>query len=134
MTSLATLPGFLSHFVAGLVLIGVAVFIYMRFTPHEEITLIRRGNAAAALGFGGAIIGFAIPVAASVANSANLLDAAVWSVVALVAQLIAFFVATRIVGAGWRTAIEERAEMAPAVMKASIALAVGLVNAACLST
>ncbi|HEY4251957.1 MAG TPA: DUF350 domain-containing protein [Roseomonas sp.] len=134
MTSLATLPGFLSHFVAGLVLLGIAVWIYMRITPHEEIALIRRGNAAAALGLGGAIVGFAIPVSASVANSANLLDAAVWSGVALVAQLIAFYVAIRVVGTGWRTAIEERAEMAPAVMKAAIALAVGLINAACLST
>jgi putative membrane protein len=134
MTSLATLPGFLSHFVAGLVLLALAVFIYMRITPHAEIALIRRGNAAAALGLGGAILGFAIPVAASVANSANLLDAAVWSVVALIAQLLAFFAATRLIGTGWRAAIEERAEMAPAMTKAAIAIAVGLINAACLST
>ena len=134
MTSLVTLPGFLTHFIAGLALLAGAIFLYMRITPHAELALIRRGNAAAATALSGAVLGFAIPIAASVAHSANLLDAAVWSVVALIAQLLAFFAATKLVGKGWRAAIEERGEMAPAVLKASLALAVGLINAACLAT
>ena len=134
MTSLATLPGFLTHFITGLALLAGAIFIYMRITPHAELALIRRGNAAAAVGLAGAMLGFAIPIAASVAQSANLLDAAVWSVVALVAQLGAFFAATMLIGKGWRAAIEERGEMAPAVIKAALAVAVGLINAACLAT
>ena len=134
MTSLATLPGFLTHFITGLALLAGAIFIYMRITPHAELALIRRGNAAAATGLAGAMLGFAIPIAASVAQSANLLDAAVWSVVALVAQLGAFVAATMLIGKGWRAAIEERGEMAPAVIKAALAIAVGLINAACLAT
>lgn len=134
MTSLATLPGFLTHFFTGLALLAGAIVIYMKITPHAEIALIRRGNAAAATGLAGAMLGFAIPIAASVAQSANLLDAAVWSVVALIAQLGAFFAATMLIGKGWRAAIEERGEMAPAVIKATLAVAVGLINAACLAT
>lgn len=134
MTSLATLPGFLAHFLTGLALLAGAILIYMRITPHAELALIRRGNAAAATALGGAMLGFAIPIAASVAQSANLLDAAVWSLVALVAQLGAFVAATMLLGKGWRAAIEERGEMAPAVVKAALAIAVGLINAACLAT
>lgn len=134
MTSLATLPGFLTHFLTGLALLAGAILIYMRITPHAELALIRRGNAAAAVGLAGAMLGFAIPIAASVSQSANLLDAAVWSVVAMVAQLGAFFAATMLIGKGWRAAIEERGEMAPAVIKATLAVAVGLINAACLAT
>lgn len=134
MTSLATLPGFLTHFFAGLALLAIATFVYMRITPHSELALIRRGNAAAATALGGAMLGFAIPIAASVAHSANLLDAAVWSLVALIAQLGTFFAATMLLGKGWREALEDRGEMAPAVLKAALAVAVGLINAACLAT
>nr|WP_281414707.1 DUF350 domain-containing protein [Plastoroseomonas arctica] len=115
-------------------LLAGAVLVYMRITPHSELALIRAGNAAAATALGGAMLGFAIAIAASVAHSANLLDAAVWSLVALVAQLLAFFAATRLFGAGWRAAIEERREMAPAVLKAAVSVAVGLINAACMAT
>jgi putative membrane protein len=106
----------------------------MRITPHSELALIRAGNAAAATALGGAMLGFAIPIAASVAHSANLLDAAVWSLVALIAQLAAFFAATMLFGKGWRVAIEDRQEMAPAVLKAALSVSVGLINAACLAT
>jgi putative membrane protein len=134
VTSLATLPGFLTHFAAGLALLAIAVVVYMRITPHSELALIRAGNAAAATALGGAMLGFAIPIAASVAHSANLLDAAVWSLVALIAQLAAFFAATMLFGKGWRVAIEDRQEMAPAVLKAALSVSVGLINAACLAT
>lgn len=78
MTSLATLPGFITHFLAGLVLLGGAVFVHVRVTPHDEEGLIRAGNAAAAVALGGTILGFALPLASAIAHSANLLDAAVW--------------------------------------------------------
>jgi putative membrane protein len=78
MTSLATLPGFITHFLAGLVLLGGAVFVHVRVTPHDEVGLIRAGNAAAAVALGGTILGFALPLASAIAHSANLLDAAVW--------------------------------------------------------
>lgn len=134
MTSLVTLPGFLTHFVAGLALVALGGWIYTRITPMDEVALIRQGNAGAALSFTGAVVGLAIPVSASVSNSANLLDAAVWGVVALVAQLLCFFAVTRLLGPGWRAAIEERREVAGGIVAGGISVAVGIVNAAAMST
>ncbi len=76
----------------------------------------------------------AIPIGASVSNSANLLDAAVWGLVALVAQLLCFFVVVRLLGPGWREAMEQRNETAGAIVKGGVSIAVGIVNAAAMSS
>lgn len=134
MTSLATLPGFLTHFIAGVALVWLGTWIYTRITPVNEVALIREGNTPAAIALTGAIIGLAIPVGSSVSHSANLLDAAVWGVVALVAQLGCFFVVTRLLGPGWRVAMEQRGEVAGAIVAAGVSVAVGIINAAAMSS
>lgn len=133
MTSLVTLPGFLAYFGLGLVLLAVALAVYMRATPHDEMALIRAGNTGAAIGFAGAIIGFALPIASAFAHSVNIVDAAVWALVAMVVQIAAFFAVATLLGRGWRAAME-RGESAGAILKAAAAIAVGMLNAACLST
>lgn len=133
MTSLATLPGFLIYFIVGIALLSGAMAVYLRVTPHAELALIRAGNEGAAIGFAGAMIGFALPIASAFAHSVNILDAAVWAVVALVVQLLAFFVAARLLGSGWRESME-KGESAGSILKAAVAIAVGMLNAACLST
>jgi putative membrane protein len=133
MTSLATLPGFLAYFVTGVALLGAAMAVYTRVTPLDELRLIRAGNTGAAITLGGAMLGFCLPIASAFAHSVNLVDAAVWSLVALVVQIGVFFAVTRLLGPDWRSAIE-RGEVAGAVLKAAVAIAVGLLNAACLST
>ncbi len=133
MTSLATLPGFLLYFATGLVLLGAAMAVYMKVTPHDELALIRAGNAAAALAFGGSMIGFTLPIASAFAHSVNIVDAAVWSLVALAVQLGCFFAVARLLGTEWRAALE-RGEVSGAALKAAVAVSVGMLNAACLST
>ena len=131
MTSLAALPAFLAHFVAGLALLGAAFLVFTRLTPHDELALVRAGNLPAAVALGGAVVGAALAVASAVSHSAGLLDAVVWAVVALLAQLASFF-GTAWLLPGWRAAIE-RGELATGVMKAAVAIAVGLVNAAAMT-
>ena len=133
MTSLATLPGFLAYLIAGIVLLGAAMAVYVRVTPLDELSLIRAGNAGAAITLGGAMIGFSLPIASAFQHSLNLVDAAVWSVVALCVQIAVFFAMAKLLGKDWRGAIE-RGETAGAILKAAVAIAVGLLNAACLST
>ena len=133
MTSLATLPGFLAYLLAGIALLYAAMAIYVRVTPLNEKALIRAGNAGAAITLGGAMIGFSLPIASAFQHSVNLVDAAVWSVVALCVQIAVFFVVAKLLGTDWRGAIE-RGETAGAILKAAVAIAVGLLNAACLST
>lgn len=134
MTSLAALPAFLAHFLAGLALVAAGVFVYTRVTPHDEVRLIRAGNAAAAVKLGGAVLGLALPVASAVANSGNLLDATVWGAVAVAAQVVVFAGVTRVLLPDWRAAMEERREVAGATLQAVVLVAVGMINAACLTT
>src|SRR5260221_12288895 len=86
---LSGLPAFGAYFGLALLLLAVFVFIYFRITPYREIHLIRDGNVAAAASLGGALIGFAIPLASSIEHSGALLDMLLWALVGLVAQVAA---------------------------------------------
>ncbi|HKO68882.1 MAG TPA: DUF350 domain-containing protein, partial [Burkholderiaceae bacterium] len=88
--TLAGLPYFAAFFGMSLVLLAVCLALYVVITPYPEIKLIREGNAAAATSLGGAVIGFALPLASVVVNSVSLLDMLLWSAVALIVQLAAF--------------------------------------------
>lgn len=132
MTSLATLPAFLGHFALAILLIAAGVALHTRLTPVNEWALVREGNAGAAITLAGVILGLAMPLASAIAQSAGVVDALVWGVVALLAQQAAFLVCTRALLPDWRAAMVERGEVAGAVLKAAAAVGVGLLNAACL--
>src|SRR5687767_9050421 len=95
--SIGGLPSFLLYFVTSLALLALFLCIYIWITPYRELTLIREGNVAAAASLSGTIIGFAIPLAHAVALSVNLADMALWGLIALVVQLLVFFIVTRII-------------------------------------
>jgi putative membrane protein len=73
----------LGLFIAGLI-------IYVLLTPHKELTLIRDGNASAALAFGGVVVGLAIPLGACLAHMNGVIEVLVWGTVTLLIQLIIF--------------------------------------------
>jgi putative membrane protein len=131
MTSLSSLPHFLLYLVSGLLMLLVVLAIYVRLTPQDELALIRQGNAAAAISLGGAMIGFAIVLTAAIRVSGNLLDAAVWGALALVVQLGTFLGVAYLLP-GWREALEE-GKCAGSVLVTSAAVAVAMINAACLT-
>ena len=133
MTSLATLPNFLLHLVVGVALLGVGAWATMRITPHDDLKLIAEGNTGAAIKLAGALIGFGLPVSQAIRSSVNILDALVWAIIALLAQLAVFYVFTRIMP-DWRTAMEHRRETAGSILHAGAAVTVGMVNAGCLTS
>jgi putative membrane protein len=128
---LTGLPLFAAYFGLGLLLLGVFVVIYIRITPYHEVSLIRAGNAAAAASLGGAVIGFVLPIASSIENSVSLLDMLVWAVVSLVVQLVAFFIARAIVPTISRNV--EQGQLASGIFLGAVAIALGLLNAACMT-
>ena len=130
MTSLATLPAFAAYFVTALALAALFLFVYVHVTPHSEFALIRAGNAAAALSLGAALVGFCLPLASVIAHSAGLLDVAVWAVVAMIAQIVGFFI-VRFALPGLCPGIE-RGDWASAISLAALSLAIGVLNAACM--
>ncbi|MES2626876.1 MAG: DUF350 domain-containing protein [Pseudomonadota bacterium] len=128
---LGGLPAFLLYFASGIILLLLFVAIYTKITPHDELALIRANNTAAALALGGAIIGFALPMASAISHSVTLLDCVLWGLVALIIQALTFVVLRMMV-----SELPKRitnGEMAPAIFTAATAIAVGLINAACMT-
>jgi len=73
----------------GILLVGAA--LYALLTPHREIQLIREGNAAAALSFGGVLVGIAIPLAFAMAVSTSILEIVIWGATVTAVQLALFW-------------------------------------------
>ncbi|MEM7567206.1 MAG: DUF350 domain-containing protein [Pseudomonadota bacterium] len=127
----AGLPAFLAYFVAGTVILVVFASVYALATPHKELTLIKGGNGAAVLAYLGAILGFSLPLASAAANSVSVIDFILWALIGAVVQIAAFFVASATMSdlPGRIT----RGEMSAGAWAAGIALAVGILNAACMT-
>lgn len=105
---------------------------YQTITPHNEGALIRAGNAAAAVALGGAVIGYVIPLASALAHTASLPEFVAWAALAGVIQIAAFWVVRRLALPDVSKRIEA-GEMSAALYLLMISLAVGLLNAACMT-
>src|SRR6202012_5683320 len=91
LQSLAGLPAFLVYFCTATFCVVVYLFVYTRITPHDEFKLIRDNDPAAAIALGLSLLGFTLPVVSAIAHSANVVDCLVWSVVALVVQIVVYY-------------------------------------------
>ena len=121
------------YFSAALIALILFKFVYAFITPHDEWVLIKdQKNAAAAIGFGGGILGFAIALSGAITNSASFIDFGVWAAIALLAQTLAFGIVRFIF---MKSLIEriEQGEQSAAIMLASVSIAVGILNAACMT-
>ena len=129
--SLAGVPYFALYFVLAAVLLLVFARIYSWVTPHHEFDLIRANNSAAAIAFGGALIGFSIPLSSAITHSMSLLDCAIWGAVALVVQVMTFFV-VRLTLKQLPNRIQQ-GELAAGIFSAACSIAVGMLNSASMS-
>ncbi len=124
---LSELPQFLSLLAMGVLLLGVFFSLYTFLTPHSELTLIFEGNTAAATMLAGAMIGFSLPVGASLANSSSVMALAQWGFAALVVQLAAYAL-LRLIHRGLHAAIEQN-RVSVALWAATMSIALGILNA-----
>jgi putative membrane protein len=121
-------PITLLHVAVTLAILFAGAALYALVTPHREIRLIRAGNAAAAISFGGALMGLAIPLAFALAASTSLVDIALWGATTTLLQLALFWL-TDLVLHGLPRRISE-GEIAAAILLAAAKLAVAAVLAA----
>ncbi|TFG46878.1 MAG: DUF350 domain-containing protein [Dehalococcoidia bacterium] len=132
-TLLTSILHFSFYFGMSLLFVVIFKYFYKFITPHDEWKLIKyEQNTAAAVGFGGAVVGFAIALSGAASNSVSLVDFATWGVVALVAQSLAF----ALVRFGFMSRIAQRIEaneISAGIMLAATNIAVGLLNAACMT-
>lgn len=129
---LGAFPNFARYVVTGFALVLLFVWIYALITPWREFALIRAGNAAAAIALVGAMLGFCLPLANTIAHAASLLDLLLWAGVALGVQVLVHL-GLRLFLPYLREAIEAD-RTAAGITAGGFALSFGLVNAACLTT
>lgn len=131
MTYLHGLPAFAGYFGVGVGFVALYLALYLHFTPHRELRLIRDGNTAAATALAGSLLGFCLPLASAMAHSVSLMDLALWGLVALLAQTAAYAL-VRLLLPGFPARME-RGEQAAALLSATLHLGVGLINAAAMT-
>lgn len=130
-TFLAALGAFLAHLVVSLALLAAFVAIFVRITPQQEFALIRKGNVAAALELGGAMIGYAIVLSRAVVVSAGIGEAIVWGAIALLIQIAGYYAMNVVIP---RIGSEiEAGSLTAGIMSAATAVTLGLLNAACMT-
>ena len=131
LSSLTGLPSFLAYFALAIVSLLLFIRLYSWVTPHDEFGLIRANNPAAAVAFAGALIGFAWPLSSAITHSLSLLDCAIWGAVALLVQVLTFFVS--------QLALKQlperitKGDIAAGIFSAGCSISVGMLNAACMS-
>jgi putative membrane protein len=118
----------LLHAAVTLVLLILGVVLYAFLTPHREVQLIREGNTAAAISFGGMVVGLAIPLAMSLSASTSVAEIAIWGAATIVVQLLAFRLIDMLL-TGLPGRIRE-GEVAAAALLVAAKLAVALILAA----
>ncbi len=126
--------GFLSFFFTALALVIVFLYLYAVVTPYDDYKLIfEDNNIAAALGFGGAIVGVSIPLYSALVHSVSYMDFAIWGGVAILIQLIFAFIVTRLSGKySFKTKISDGV-ISVGILMAFLSISIGLLNAGSMS-
>ena len=128
---MAGLPFLVLHLGVTLALFAAGAWLYEKITPVQELALIKTGNVAASVSYSGALLGLALPLAASLAVSVNVLDIVVWGVVALILQLAVVRLLEALLGGLWHRV--EANEIGPAILVAAVKLSVAVIIAAAIS-
>jgi len=124
-------PVTLLHFAVTLAILIAGAAAYIMLTPHKEITLIRQGNASAAVSLGGVLVGLAIPLAISLKASTTLIELSLWGIATVLVQLLIFRLLDLVLH-GLPKRINDD-EMAAAAMLVGAKLATAIVLAAAVS-
>ena len=125
---LAGFPVLMLHASVTVAMLVVAIFVYIKITPYDEIKLIRGGNTAAAVSLSGAIVGLALPLTFSMASSISVWEVLIWGPVTLVLQLFAFRVTDLVLKDLSKRIVND--EMGPAILLVSIKLGAAAINSA----
>jgi putative membrane protein len=128
VATLSGLPYFLLYFGIAVALVALYLFVYAFVTAHNEFALIRQNVLSAAVSLGFSLIGFALPLSSAIVHARNVIELIVWGIVALVVQIVAYWLVRLVV-----PNLSERiasGELASALFLGAASLAAGVINAA----
>ena len=118
---------FAGYLVTAVALLAAFVCIYIRVTPYREFALIAENNNAAAISLSGAVMGFTLPLLASIYYTQSVQEMALWAAITCVVQLLVFLALRK------QVSKIESGNTAPAILLATFSIALGLLNAVCIS-
>ena len=122
---------YLQYMALGAAMVAAFGALYLRITPVAELRLIREGNLACALSFGGAVAGFSVALASSITQSVGIADFMLWGAGAALIQILVFVVASRLFsGAAQELAANN---VAVGAWLGALSVSIGVLNAACLT-
>jgi putative membrane protein len=122
------LPEFLLYFGLAVALVGLYLFVYSLATAQNEFALIRQNVLSAAVSLGLSLIGFALPLSSAIVHARGVADLLVWGVVALIVQIVVYWLVRLIVpNLSQRIA---SGELSAALFLGAASLAAGVINAA----
>ena len=127
LQSLSGLPAFLVYFVCASVLVAAYLYVYTWITAHDEFALLKANNTAAAISLGLSMIGFALPLTASI-GIPMAFSTWIWGVIALIVQVGVYY-AARLAVPNLSQRIEA-GEVAPAIWLGAASVSAGMLNAA----
>ncbi|MGG3468320.1 DUF350 domain-containing protein [Neobacillus pocheonensis] len=87
------MTNFLLYLAVSLVLLIVGLFVMEVTTKVKEFSLMAKGNKAASYVLGGRLLGLAIVLYSTAANSISLIDMVIWGAIGILAQIIVFYLA-----------------------------------------
>lgn len=131
LESLSGLFEFCMYFSAALGFVLLFCLVYCVLTPYNELRLIRNGNTAAAISFGGALLGFVLPLHSAITHSVSLVDMMIWAMIAMLVQF-AIFGSFRLIYKNLVRDIEKD-QAAAATILAFCSVSIGILNAACMT-
>lgn len=127
------MTNFLIYLAVSLGLLLLGLFLMEITTKVKEFSLMAKGNKAASYVLGGRLLGLAIVLYSSAANSISLIDMVIWGAVGVIAQIVVFYLAE------WLTprfnvnqSIEED-NQAVGIFLMLLSIAIGIVIAGCLT-
>lgn len=121
-------------FLTAIVVVVLFLYLYAIVTPYDDYKLIfEENNSAAAIAFGGAVLGLCIPLYSALVSSVSYVDFIIWAIVAMVIQLLFALAVTRTKG---KFSFEKQINsgvVSAGLLKAFLSISIGLINAGSMS-
>lgn len=128
MDAIASLETFLIYFGTALGLVALYLVVYSVATSWNQLALIRENVLSSSLAAGLSLVGFALPLSSAIVYAQTVLDAIVWGMVAMIVQILAFWL-VRLIVPQLQLRIAA-GEMSAALFLGAASLAAGIINAA----
>lgn len=118
---------YLIYFFVSFVMFFAFFKVYIKFTPYDEIALIRSGNLAVSVAFSGALIGFAINLGFAMFSAHNIVQYLLFGLISAIIQLLCYKIVD-IFFKGFSEEIKTFSNMPVAILYASLSICIGIIN------